>query len=376
MAENLVIGGGVYGTGVALEIAKSGRGVRLLEKQKIASGASGGPGRRGVRANGRDVRELPLMKMAYDIWPELHNDFDTNPFFERTGNLLLIEREQDLKSAPARVWLQQQQGIPSEFLSCDELREMEPELDQRVKAAIFCEKDGVCDHAAVTKAFEKKSREFGAQIDENSVAVSLEIKNGRVKEVITNMEEHIQVTGTLFVLSNSTVSDLIENHCGFHLPVWNECLQVLITEPIDNFFLKRLVGHAHRTISLKAENENRVMITGGWHGLWDESLCKGKIIQSSVDGNMAEAICLYPALENAIVSLVDCNHLETMSIDNVPIIDRIPGTSNAFFATGWSGHGWAIAPPIIHMLVEWEYTGKKPVLLQPFGLERFMRFKS
>ena len=140
------------------------------------------------------------------------------------------------------------------------------------------------------------------------------------------MEEHIQVTGTLFVLSNSTVSDLIEKHCGVHLPVWNECLQVLITEPIDNFSLRRLVGHAHRTISLKAENENRVMISGGWHGLWDESLCKGTIIQSSVEGNMAEAISLYPALEKAIVSSVDCNHLETMSIDNVPIIDRkFPG---------------------------------------------------
>jgi len=376
MAENLVIGGGVFGTGVTLEIAKSGRGVRLLEKQMIASGASGGPGRRGVRANGRDVRELPLMKIAYDIWPELNNDLDANPFFERTGNLLLIEQEQDLKSAPARVWLQQQQGIPTEFLSYDELREMEPELDQRVKAAIFCEMDGVCDHAAVTKAFEKKSRALGAQIDENCVAVSLEIQNGRVNGVITNMEEHIQVTGTLFVLSNSAVSDLIENQCGFHLPVWNECLQVMITEPIDDFFLKRLVGHAHRKISLKAENENRVMISGGWRGLWDESLCKGKIIQSSVDENMGEAICLYPALKNAIVALVDCNHLESMSIDNVPIIDKIPGTSNAFFATGWSGHGWAIAPSIIQLLVEWEFSGKKPVLLQPFGLERFMRVKS
>ena len=57
------------------------------------------------------------------------------------------------------------------------------------------------------------------------------------------MEEHIQVTGTLFVLSNSTVSVLIENQCGFHLHVWNECLQVMITEPIDDFFLKLLVGH-------------------------------------------------------------------------------------------------------------------------------------
>ncbi len=376
MAENLVIGGGVFGTGVALEIAKSGRGVRLLEKKKIASGASGGPGRRGVRANGRDVRELPLMKMAYDIWPELHNDFDANPFFERTGNLLLIEREQDLKSAVARVWLQQEQGISSEFISCDELREMEPEIDQRIKAAIFCELDGVCDHTAVTKAFAKKSRTLGAEIDENCFAVSLVIKNGRVNEVITNMEENIQVTDTLFVLSNSTASEIIKNQCGFHLPVWNECLQVMITEPMDNFFLKRLVGHAHRTISLKPEKENRVMISGGWHGLWDETLCKGEIIQKSVDGNMADAICLYPALKNAVVSTVDCNHLESMSIDNVPIIDRIPGTSNAFFATGWSGHGWAIAPPIIKLLVEWESSGKKPVLLQPFGLDRFMKFKS
>jgi glycine/D-amino acid oxidase-like deaminating enzyme len=100
------------------------------------------------------------MKMAYDIWPKLHNDLDANPFFERTGNLLLIEREQDLKSAPARVWLQQQQGIPSEFLSCDELREMEPELDQRVKAAIFCEKDGVCDHAAAPNSRDFFSNAF------------------------------------------------------------------------------------------------------------------------------------------------------------------------------------------------------------------------
>ena len=47
-----------------------------------------------------------------------------------------------------------------------------------------------------------------------------------------------------------------------------------------------------------------------------------------------------------------------------------------FFATGWSGHGWAIAPPIIKLLVEWESSGKKPALLQPFGLDRFMKFKS
>ena len=59
-----------------------------------------------------------------------------------------------------------------------------------------------------------------------------------LSEQSTNMVERIQVTGTLFVLSNSTVSVLIEIQCWFHLPVSNECLQVMIGEYIDDFFLK------------------------------------------------------------------------------------------------------------------------------------------
>ena len=69
MTEFVIVGGGIYGCAVAWELAKRGADVLLLEAQSIASGASGGLGERGVRANGRDLRELPLMRLAYDIWP-------------------------------------------------------------------------------------------------------------------------------------------------------------------------------------------------------------------------------------------------------------------------------------------------------------------
>ncbi|HXH11738.1 MAG TPA: FAD-dependent oxidoreductase [Alphaproteobacteria bacterium] len=60
----VIVGGRVYGAGVAWELAKRGAEVLLLEAQQIASGASGGLGQRGVRANGRDLRELALMRLA------------------------------------------------------------------------------------------------------------------------------------------------------------------------------------------------------------------------------------------------------------------------------------------------------------------------
>lgn len=61
---DFVIGGGVYGAGVAWELARRGVEALLLEARQIACGASGGVGKQGVRANGRDLRELPLMRLA------------------------------------------------------------------------------------------------------------------------------------------------------------------------------------------------------------------------------------------------------------------------------------------------------------------------
>ena len=110
MADFVIVGGGVYGCGVAWELAKRGAEVLLLEAKTIASGASGGLGKRGVRANGRDVSELPLMRLAYERWPTLHEEIGAETGYVRSGHLLLIEREPEYRTLAARAWLQTQQG--------------------------------------------------------------------------------------------------------------------------------------------------------------------------------------------------------------------------------------------------------------------------
>ena len=139
--ENLVIGGGVYGTAVAWELVSRGAGCHLLEAKSIASGASGGPGRRGVRANGRDPRELPLMRRARALWPTLHETLDADGLFERTGHLSLIERDEDMAAAEARTRMQNAMGIASEMLSGRQVRDYEPDVSDAVQAAVFCPGD-------------------------------------------------------------------------------------------------------------------------------------------------------------------------------------------------------------------------------------------
>ena len=83
-AEFVIVGGGIYGAATACHLARGGGDVMLLESRRIGSGASGGMGKRGVRANGRDLRELPLMTLAYDLWPSLSEDLG-----QPTGRLRL-----------------------------------------------------------------------------------------------------------------------------------------------------------------------------------------------------------------------------------------------------------------------------------------------
>ncbi|MEM9360834.1 MAG: FAD-dependent oxidoreductase, partial [Pseudomonadota bacterium] len=94
-------------------------------------------------------------------------------------------------------------------------------------------------------------------------------------------------------------------------------------------------------------------------------------VTTAIQANFADAAIVFPALKEASVEIADADHLETLSIDNVPVIDMVPGTSNAIYATAWCGHGWAIAPAITQMLADWATTRRKPELLAPFTHNRF-----
>ncbi len=371
MAEYLIVGGGVHGAATAWELARRGAEVRLIEARTVASAASGGPGRRGVRANMRDRRELPLMALSHERWPTLHEEIGGPAGFERTGSLTLIERDQDLEAAEARVWLHQRLGTASRLVGREELRTMEPAIADAVQAAIHCPLDGSSRHAETTVRFAEAARTSGARIDEHTPLDALEMRGSRVVAARTADGERIEVSRACLLLANAAVAPLLEASCGLVLPVWSTAPQVVVVEPREPTDVRHLIGHCSRTVAIKAEAGGRIMVSGGYRGVWHAGEHRGETLPAAVEANVAQAAEVFPGLAGASVVEADANHLEAMSIDDVPIIDRLDAQSNLFYATGWSGHGWAIAPAVSRLLAAWALEGQRPELLAPFALERF-----
>ncbi len=369
MLDFVVIGAGVYGTATAWWLAQAGASVCVVDERGVATRASGGPGRRGVRANGRDVRELALMPRAYEMWPNLHERLGSRPFYERTGQLLLAESSLDLERSRARHWMQNKRSIATQFLSADAVRELEPGISKSIRGALYCPNDGVADHAATTHAFATAAQAAGVEFNLACRIASIETHHGRASAVVTSGGDRIAAKRGIYVLTNSSVSALLKP--WIELPVWNECLQVLISAPLDTPPFRYLTGHLSRVVSLKTQGEDSVMISGGWHGRWDENVAQGFAVDEAIADNVDEAIAVYPALRGMQVATADANHLESFCVDQIPIVDCVEGVDNLWYATGWCGHGWAIAPVVSELLAQWALERKPHALLRPFSRARF-----
>lgn len=375
--DHVVVGGGIYGSYLAWELAKADLDVLLIERNQVASESSGGPGKRGVRAGGRDPRELPLARIAYGRWSAIGEELSRDVGYDQVGQLEFIERSvpeiepTSTRSAEAQVWLQRQYGIPSELLSAEETANMEPNVSNSVIGAVYTPKDGVIDHTAATRAVADAAKTEGATVLEEESVTSMERSStGRIRTVVTSDGREVETSGTVSLLTNAGASDFLEATFDTSLPVWNVTPQVILTEPLDEVPFTHLVAHAHRTLAMKPTETRRVMITGGWPAKWGQDQ-RGHPVPDLIEKNVEQAVAVYPALADVTVDEVIADHQESCSIDGIPIIDRVPGIENLFVGTGWTGHGYAIAPAVCELLGQWISSGRRPELLEPFGIDRF-----
>jgi sarcosine oxidase, subunit beta len=373
-ADFVIVGGGVHGCAAAFELGQQGADVVLIERGQIASGASGGPGKRGVRANLRDPRELPLMRLAYDIWPALDKTLGRPTGYERIGSLELIEAATaDDPSAwsqlQARIEVQNAHGIKTELLDRQAMLQLQPGLSPLVRAAVYCPLDGVADHTATTRAYAAAAAAAGVDVREEMEATAVS-RRGDVTLIETTNGASFAGRKAVLILANAHAPQILRGSFGLRLPTWTVAPQVSVMRTVQPVPTRHLIGHVSRKLAAKAVGADQIMLSGGRRGTWDSASDTG-IPDPNVPGdNLADGVAVFPQLEGASLVKTDATRPESCAADDIPIIDRVPGARDVFFATGWSGHGFAIAPAVAKFLASWVTTGSRPTELAPFGLHR------
>lgn len=372
----VIVGGGAHGCATAYHLATGGASVAVIDAGKIAGGASGGAGKRGVRANRRDIRELPLMRQAYDLWPTLEEDLGEDIGYARTGGVYLIEKETSgssggLVAAQVQADVQSGLGIPTEFWPEDVVRERVPAASTAIKGGLFAPLDGVSSHETTTRAYARAAEQYGAVfMEQTSITSILMDSTGRATGVRTVDEEAVEARRAVVLANNLGSVDLVRGATGFTIPIWPILPQAILLRSQHTPEIPYLTAHDSRSLSVKLLDDDLIMLSGGWRGRWNPQTSAGETIPDNVEGNIAQLAAVFPHLGELSVLDADASRPDSAAVDQIPFIDVVPGTENIVVATGWTGHGWALVPSVSMHLADWLSTGNKPPVLAPFTFTR------
>ncbi|MBS9719558.1 FAD-binding oxidoreductase [Tianweitania sp. BSSL-BM11] len=365
-ADVIVVGGGLHGCSAALQLAKRGASVVLVEKDYIgrhASGANAG----GVRQLGRVLAEIPLSVASMEMWHGIEDLVDDHCGFESHGQVKLAESEADLETCRARASALHTAGFEhEEVIDEKQLRELVPAAAPHVVGGMVSRADGAALPFRTVQAFRNKAERLGARIIEG-VAVSDIRRDGR--DFVAQLADGQTLSAPKLVNAAGAWAGRIAERFGEPVPLEAVAPMLMITERRAPF-LKPVVGATSRTLSFKQFANGTVLIGGGYLGRAEPDTNRTILDYAKLGENARTVRDLFPVMHDA--RIIRCwAGIEARMADGIPVIGPSRTEDGLFHSFGYSLHGFQLGPICGSIIGELVTTGQTNLPISPFSIRRF-----
>lgn len=367
----IVIGAGISGASTALDLARRGVDVLLMDRFAPAAMASGWT-LAGVRQSGRHPAELPLAKAAVAIWGTLAEDLGAPTYYMRTGNLRCARKEAEVAILKELVQEQRAAGLDLHYLEGHEVQQVAPAVSEKVLAATFCPTDGQADPVATTRATVAAAERAGAKTAWGERVLRLDRDaSGRVSGITTD-KRNIGA-GRVIVCAGIYGNDLI-NPLGLNVPMEVMMVTMMNSVPMERI-IEQVIGTADATGSGRQEVDGKFRCGGGheaWNGdtVIENGMPRVRPSVTNILWAMENFSDLVPAFRLARIERIWAGLID-QTPDALPVLDMPETAPGLVVAFGFSGHGFCLGPVTGRILGALATDDDPGHDLSPFRLSRF-----
>jgi sarcosine oxidase subunit beta len=365
-ADCVIVGGGVIGCALAYYLAREGMtDCVVLEAGHLASGGTGRCGG-GIRQQWSTEENARLAIESVRAFENLSEELDADIEFLQGGYLVLAYTDEDVRQFERNVELQRSLGLPVEVLSPEDIRrKITPMLNtDGVRLATHCATDGSANPFLTTKAYADAARRLGAAVELYTPVTRVLADGGRVTGVETARGT---VSTPIVVNAAGSHSVLLGRTVGIELPITPYRREILVTEPLERFFHPMIISFS---FGIYFRQTSHGSVIGGFA---DPEEPPGFVETPSLDFlvTMSKKLAhLMPALESVKV-VRQWAGLYDVTPDARPLLGATDGLEGFYQASGFSGHGFMIAPAVARLLAQ-SIAGRKPDLdIEPLNARRF-----
>jgi glycine/D-amino acid oxidase-like deaminating enzyme len=332
-ADALVVGAGVVGLAIALELRARGADVVVVERKGIAEGQSGiQPG--GVRLQWGTTVNCRLAMESLVWWRSAEERLGSSvPLaWASCGYLFVAHTDEALERLRANVRVQNDAGIPSRIVSPDEAAALVPGLDPTsIVGASYCTEDGYMGQPQAAIAA------MGRRVDVRIATVgSIAAEAG---EWLLETTAGRFSAPALVIAAGADTRELVAP-LGVDLPIEREPRHLFLSTPVRERLLEPLVVSAERRFAAKQLHGGRVLASD--LGATGTPEVEAAGWRRHVRAVIAE---LLPVLAYIDLDVIVSGAYD-VTPDRQPILGPVDGHDGLSVAAGFSGHGFMIAPAV------------------------------
>lgn len=359
------------GTSTAYHLAKKGcRRVVLLEKEVFFGQGATGRCAGGFRHQFATQIDVRLSLQSIPMLERFPQETEQEIGFNQCGYLFLLSQE-DVQAFRRNVELQRRLGVDTEWLSVEQVADLVPLINlEGILAGTFCTQDGLADPSSVVQGYVKGARRLGATLLTETEVLDIEVRAGRVQEVIT---EYGRIQTPIVVNAAGPWAGPVGAMAGLDVPVRPVRRQISVTTPIPHVprDFPMVIDFAQ---SLYFHREGPGILTGMSNP--DELPAFDQSVDLDWQMRHLEAATLRMPIMAEAGILNSWAGLYEVSPDALPILGRVAEVEGFICINGFSGHGF-MHGPICGLLTAEEIVdgGAHSVDITSLGIERFERRK-
>lgn len=341
----VVIGAGVVGASVAWHLARRGATVTVVDRGQGQGAGSSARATGGFRAQYGTAINVRLSLLSRQKLRAFKEEVGGDPGYDPAGYLWLATSAREMAAMAESRALQRAEGLSEATeVSVDDVRRLNPALgDSAVVGGTFCPTDGFIRPLAILKGYLDGAEGLGVGVRWDTAVTGVERRGEGITAVVTDR-------GTIpcgaVVVAAGPWSGEIGRSMGVTIPVVP---------------LRRQVAPTVKTQALPAKMPMTIWAGDGFH----LRVRDGRVLllrptegkpgdpwSTEVDDAWVREVtgmahARFPVLRDVPVDRLGCwAGLYEMSPDKHALLGRVHGATNAYTASGNSGHG------VMHSLAE------------------------